>query len=129
MGVSEAAERLRHDLAKAIRFSAPEVLETDTEALRARLHADVATTRRGPSGTHSAAEVFDAWWREESRHFGGALARRVDEIARTVEEIRGLAARLPSLARPELERLDDLTRRVASECRALASEARRESRR
>src|SRR5215468_7645987 len=97
MGVSEAAERLRHDLAKAIRFSAPEVLESDTEALRARLLADVGATRRGSSGAFSAAEVFDAWWKEESRHFGGPLARRVDEIARTIEEIRPLTVRLGSL--------------------------------
>ena len=129
MGVSEAAERLRHDLAKAIRFSAPEVPETETEAMRERLHADVATTRRGATGSQSAAEVFDAWRLEEGRHFAGALGRRVDEIAAAIEEIRGLTARLASLARPELERLDALTRRVATECRALASEARRESRR
>jgi len=129
MGVSEAAERLRHDLAKAIRFSAPEVPETETEALRERLLADVATTRRGDSGSQSAAEVFDAWRLEEGRHFAGALGRRVDDIAAAIEEIRGLTARLKSLARPELERLDALTRRVASECRALASESRRDSRR
>jgi hypothetical protein len=131
MGVSEAAERLRHDLAKAIRFSAPEVPETDTEALRARLLADVATTRRGASGTpsQSAAEVFDAWLEQEGRHFGDALTERIGDIARAIDEIRGLTVRLPSLARPELDRLDALTRRVASECRALASEARRHSRR
>jgi len=129
MGVSEAAERLRHDLAKAIRFSAPEVPETETEALRERLHADVATTRRDDSGSQSAAEVFDAWRLEEGRHFAGALGRRVDDIASAIEEVRGLTVRLPSLSRPELERLDALTRRVASECRALASEARRDSRR
>src|SRR5690349_11355746 len=116
MGVSEAAERLRHDLAKAIRFSAPEVPETETEAMRERLQADVATTRRGGAGSQSAAEVFDAWRLEEGRHFAGALGRRVDEIAAAIEEIRGLTARLASLARPELERLDALTRRVATEC-------------
>ena len=127
--VSEAAERLRHDLAKAIRFSAPEVPESETEALRARLLADVAKTRRGHSGTQSAADVFDAWRRESARHFAGALARRVDDIAAAIEEIRGLTVRLPSLARSDLERLDALTRRVASECRALAGEARRDSRR
>ena len=128
MGAREAAERLKHDLAKAIRFSAPETLESDTEALRERLRADVAATRRGPSGTQSAAEVFDAWRREESRHFGGALARRVDEIARAIEEIRGLVVRLPELSRADLERLDTVTRAVASDCRALAAESRRGTR-
>ena len=103
MGVSEAAERLRHDLAKAIRFSAPEVPETDTEALRTRLLADVAATRRGASGapSQSAAEVFDAWRDREGRHFGGALAGRIDDIAHAIEEIRGLTDRLPSLGRPD----------------------------
>lgn len=129
MGTLEAADRLKHDLAKSIRFSAPEVLETETEALRSRLHADVATTRRGPSGSRSAAEVFDAWRDEEGRHFSGPLARRVDAIARAVEEIRGLTAKLQALARPELERLDSLTRLVSEECRVLAAEARREARR
>jgi uncharacterized protein YicC (UPF0701 family) len=128
MGAREAAERLKHDLAKAVRFSAPEILESDTEALRERLRADVAATRRGPTGVQSAAEVFDAWRREEGRHFGGALARRVDEIARAVEEVRGLAGRLPDLPRPELERLDTLTRHLAADCRALAAEARRGTR-
>jgi hypothetical protein len=128
VGAKEAAERLQHDLAKAVRFSAPEVLEADTEALRERLRVDVAATRRGPNGVQSAAQVFDAWRREEGHRFGGALARRVDEIARAVEEIRGLTGQLSDLARPELERLDALTRRLASDCRAFASEARRGTR-
>jgi uncharacterized protein YicC (UPF0701 family) len=124
MGVREAAERLRHDLGKPIRFSAPEDPEAETEALRARLHADVAATRRGPSGSQSAAEVFDAWRREEGRHFAGALATRVDGIARAIEEIRGLGEGIAALSRAELERLDALTRQVASECKALAAETR-----
>ena len=126
MGASEAAARLKHDLGKGIRFSAPEALERDAEALRARLSADVARTRRGPAGTRSAAEVFDAWREEDGRHLRGPLAGRVAAIGRTVEEIRGLAARLDALGRPELERLDSLTRVVAEACRALADEARRE---
>ena len=128
VGASEAAARLKHDLGKAIRFSAPEALEPDTEALRARLSADVARTRRGPDATRSAAEVFDAWLEEEGRQFRGPLARRVAEIGRTVEEIRRLSERLDALGRSELERLDSLTRSVSEACAALAvaaSESRR----
>jgi len=123
MGTREAAARLKHDLGKAVRFSAPEALEPDTEALRARLSADVARTRRGPAGARSAAEVFDAWLEEERRHFRGPLEPYVAELARTVDEIRGLTERLDDLGRSELERLDSLTRSVAEGCRSLVTAA------
>ena len=74
-----------------------------------------------------ASAIKRTWRQDSGRHFAGTLARRVDDIAAAIEEIRGLTVRLPSLARPDLERLDALTRRVASECRALAGEARRDS--
>jgi hypothetical protein len=125
-GAAPAAERLRHDLGKAIRLSAPDALERSTEALRARLHADVLETRRDATGARSAAEVFDRWWRSSAALFpaGGDLRRRADRIARAMEEIRDLAARLPRLERPDLERLDHLTEDVARACRALAAVAR-----
>ncbi|HKD16446.1 MAG TPA: hypothetical protein VKG23_01165 [Thermoanaerobaculia bacterium] len=121
-----AADRLRHDLGKAIRLSAPDTLETDTEALRARLRADVRETRRGPAGCRSAAELFARWRSESGALFpeNGALGARVAAIARIVGEIGALAETLDTLDRPELERLDRLTRDVARECRALADETR-----
>lgn len=127
MGAREAAARLRHDLGKAIRFSAPEVPEEDTEALRSRLRFDVAMTRRegGLGSTRSAAEVFDAWLAEEGAAFReGTLAERVAEIERAVAGVRRLVQRLELLSRCELEALDALTREVAAGCRELVREAR-----
>ena len=130
MGAPEAAARLKHDLAKAIRFSAPEVLEADTESLRARLRTDLLTTRRGPAGSQSAVEVFEAWLAGEGRPLRrGALAAFVAEVAAAVEEMRGLAGRLDRLGRSELEQLDSLTRVVVERCRDLAREAQREAKR
>jgi hypothetical protein len=121
-----AAERLRHDLGKAIRLSAPDSRERSTEALRARLHADVLETRRDASGPSPAADVFERWWMASADHFprGSDLRRRVDRVAHAMEEIRDLAARLPRLERPDLERLDRLTEDVARACRALGAAAR-----
>jgi hypothetical protein len=125
-GTEETAVRLRHDLGRYIRLSAPEVLEADTEALRARLGADVLATRSGAAGPLSAPAVFAAWMREG----GSRLARReefagpVGRIEACLSEVGGLSKRLAALSREELERLDALTRAIAKDCRALAAAAR-----
>ena len=121
-----AADRLRHDLGKAIRLSAPDALETGTEDLRARLRADVRETRRGPGGVESAAEVFARWRRASSKLFPerSAPGARVAVIARLVGEVAALTEELDTLDRADLERLDGLTRDVSRECRALAEDAR-----
>ncbi len=122
-----AADRLRHDLGKAIRLSAPDAPERSTDALRERLRADVLETRRDSSGARPATDVFDRWWRASAALFpdGGGLRRKADRIARAIEEIRGLAASLDRLSRSDLERLDRLTGDVARECLELARAARR----
>jgi hypothetical protein len=113
----EAANRLRHDLGRYIRFWAPEELEADTGALRDRLARDVLATRAGPAEVLPAAAIFDAWVAEEGRLFerSGELRR----LREAIDEMRGLAGRLPELGRAELERLDELTRVIARECRKL----------
>lgn len=120
-----AADALRHDLGKAIRFSAPEVIEGSDEALRERLRDDVLRTRRAASSTHSAAEVFEDWRRREA---GRLPSGRPLEIVRTLSslivEIRRLGGELDRLDRPGLVRLDGLTLRVAEECRALVASVR-----
>lgn len=120
-----AAASLRHDLGRAVRFSAPAELESDTEELRARLARDVAAIRPGPGG--SAAAIFDAW----SSRFGHLFtddpaAAALGRLGRVMEETRALADRLEGLSRPELERLDALTRTIAAECRNLAAATRPE---
>lgn len=112
-----AAERLRHDLGRYIRFSAPATLEGDSEALRQRLVRDVLATRSGPEGVVPAASIFDGWVREEGSAFEGSESLRALRAA--VDELRGLAARLSDLDRENLERLDALTRVIATETRKL----------
>jgi hypothetical protein len=121
-----AADRLRHDLGKAIRLSAPDTLEASTDDLRSRLRADVLETRRGPAGRESAAEVFARWRNETPGVFreDAGLGARVAAIERLVVEIGALAGALDSLDRTGLERLDRLTLDVARQCRAMADETR-----
>jgi len=125
-----AADRLRHDLGKAIRLSAPDAVEADTEALRARLRADVRETRRSPAGPCGAAELFELWHRDASALFPARtdLGRRVAAIAGLVGEVAALSAKLDALDRPGLESLDRLTKDIARECRALAETARPKAR-
>ena len=121
----EAAARLRHDLGKYIRFSAPEMIEADTAALRARLRTDVLATRRTARSVRSAEQVFEDWRRQEAGRFlaGHAAADTLARLARTMEQIARLSTEIDSLDRPGLERLDALTLDAARECRALAVEA------
>jgi hypothetical protein len=118
-----AAARLRHDLARYIRFWAPETLEADTEALRQRLTRDVLETRSGPGGVLAATAIFDAWLAEEAGAFEGV--ETLGRLRASMDELGALARRLPELGRAELERLDRLTRDVAEDCRRLAREASR----
>ena len=130
METYRAADRLRHDLGKAIRLSAPDTLEADTEALRVRLGADVLETRRNHAGSCGAVELFALWHRDAFALFPARtdLGGRVAAIASLVGQVGALAAKLDTLERPELERLDRLTQDVARECRALAEAARPKAR-
>jgi hypothetical protein len=120
-----AAARLRHDLGKYIRFSAPETIEADTAVLRERLRADVLATRRSALATHSAVEVFDQWRHEEAGHLPAtaAAADTLERLASAMEDIRRLSSQIDALDRPGLERLDALTRVVVDACRSLLIEA------
>jgi hypothetical protein len=125
-GAAGAAARLRHDLGKYIRLSAPASIEADTEALRARLAADVLATRTGPGGAVPAAEVFRAWLREGGSELSDRppYADPIRRIRRSLETLESLSRKLATLSRTELERLDGLTRAIAEECRALGSAGR-----
>lgn len=115
-----AAARLQHDLGRYIRFWAPEEMETDTEALRARLTRDVLSTRSGPDGSVPAADIFEQWLADEGHLFRGAGdAATLGRLRASIGQVRALAARLPELTRPELLELDRFTRTIAEDCRGL----------
>jgi hypothetical protein len=119
------AARLRHDLGKYVRLSAPAGIEADTERLRERLEVDVTATRKGPGGAESAADVFRGWLRDggEALEKRPAFAAPIARIRRAVEEGEELSRTLATLSREELERLDAVTRTIAEECRRLAAAA------
>ncbi len=118
----DAAARLRHDLGRSIRFSAPAGLETDTEALRERLARDVLATRSGPDGPAAACTVFDTWRDEEGPALpeAGPFAEAVERLAESIRPLRRLPPGLAGLTRAELERLDARTREIAAGCRRLS---------
>jgi hypothetical protein len=123
--LKHAALRLRHDLGKYIRLSAPSRRESRVEALRDRLRSDVLATRSGPDGTFGAAVIFDAWKEEEQEVLpqSGAFAVRLGAIARNIDIVRALAPHLDRLGREELERLDRATGEIARDCRRLCEDA------
>lgn len=116
-----AAARLRHDLGKAVRFSAPGARERDHEALRERLRVDLLATRAGLRGNVGAVEVFEAWRREEGALFDAVpeWADRLARIEAAMETVRRLAPRLPELANADLELLDQASVSIQEECRDL----------
>jgi len=105
-----AALRFRHDVGKALRWSAPEPTETAAESLRERLRRDL----RPPSGS-GPIEKFDAWLEAEGDCFSGdgdstaVLAR----LSVAMDEVRRGAARLDLLEGAELVRLDEACREAA----------------
>jgi hypothetical protein len=66
-----AAFRLKHDVGKALRWSAPEERETDPAALRARLAADLLPRATGAAAKRDVLQIFLEWKREEGPMFAG----------------------------------------------------------
>ena len=112
-----AAFRLKHDVGKALRWSAPEARETDTEALRARLAADLRPRASGGAGRPGVLESFFEWKREE-----GPLFPADDPDLQTVESAMAAleqhAPVLYSLEESALVALDESFLEAASACTA-----------
>lgn len=84
-----AAFRLKHDVGKALRWSAPEARETDAAALHARLVADlIPRATDGPAGRNVLQSFFE-WKREEGPMFGAG-----DSDLQAVEDAMAVVARL-----------------------------------
>lgn len=120
-----AAFRLKHDLGKAVRWNAPARRERDPEALRRRLAGDLVRTRVESDGrTRNAVEIFEAWMSSESGLFEAAAdaAPRLTRMSTAIEAIRSRIPRLEDLGWEELVVLDDASRVLQEEARALWQE-------
>jgi hypothetical protein len=95
-----AAFRLKHDVGKAVRWSAPEERETDAQALRARLAADLLPRASGGVAGGDVLKNFFEWKREEGAMFGSG-----DSDLAVVE--RAMAA--IASARPALLSLEEMS--------------------
>lgn len=111
--LASATFRLKHDVGKAVRWSAPAVREHDPEALRRRLEIDLVRTR--------AIGVFDAWLSEDGPLFlsepGWVL--RITRMSKAIERIRARLPHLSTLDREGLNVLDQATVVLAEESRTL----------
>jgi hypothetical protein len=115
-----AALRLKHDLGKYVRFSAPKEPERSVEALRKRLALDLLATRRTDEETLSAVALFDRWEAEDgSLVSGDGLDEEVSAIRDAIGTMRVLLPGLGSLEEPGLRRLDEASRVVSERCVAL----------
>ena len=127
----EAATRLRHDLGKAVRFSAPAGGPPESaDALRARLIADLLETRNAPGETLDAPAVFDRWIDEDGSALDGdpEAAARLERIRAAIDAMRPRLTRLRTLEAAELRELDDAARVVDEETRALRGDLARAAR-
>ena len=90
-----AAFRLKHDVGKALRWSAPEERETNFDELRARLAADLLPRTRGGRAGRDVLESFLEWKREE-----GPMFPADDEDLRALADAMAIIARLTSRVLP-----------------------------
>ena len=111
-----AAFRLKHDVGKALRWSAPDVREPDVEALRKRLASDLLPSSDG-AAKRDVLQSFLEWKREEGSLFAGD-DRDLEAIERAVAVLRRLAPGLPSLEENSLRALDDATLEATRACTA-----------
>jgi hypothetical protein len=95
-----AAFRLKHDVGKAVRWSAPEERETDARALRARLAADLLSRAGGGGAGRDVLKIFFDWKREE-----GAMFDSSDPDLKALENAMAVVARLA----PRLSSLEEIS--------------------
>jgi hypothetical protein len=119
--IRSAAYRLKHDLAKPIRWNAPAEREAGLEELRARLRLDVGSTRVRDGRTSGAVAIFEQWSQEESQFLSAAeFAPDLAALAALVKKVRSLIVRIDTLDRGGLVELDEASRQIADRCVALS---------
>jgi hypothetical protein len=90
-----AAFRLKHDIGKAVRWSAPDEREKDAEELRARLIADLLPRARGGGASRDVLESFFEWKKEEGPLFASGDPD-LEAVERAMAVVGRLAPRLAS---------------------------------
>jgi|ERR1017187_4744420 hypothetical protein len=112
-----AAFRLKHDVGKALRWSAPEERETDTEALRARLAADLRPRASGGGASPGVLKSFFEWKREEGPLFSSDDPD-LEAVERAMAVLRRFSPGLLSLEGSSLVALDEACLEAARACTA-----------
>jgi hypothetical protein len=110
-----AAFRLKHDVGKALRWSAPEGREADVEALRVRLAADLLPRASGGGANRDVLESFFEWKREEGPMFAGEDPD-LEAVERAMAVLRRLAPGLLSLEENSLVALDEACLEASRAC-------------
>jgi hypothetical protein len=88
-----AAFRLKHDVGKALRWSAPEEREKDAAALRERLASDLLPRASGGGSDRDVLRNFFEWKREE----GTMFASGDPDLAVVERAMAAIAAARPAL--------------------------------
>jgi hypothetical protein len=105
-----AAFRLKHDIGKAVRWSAPDAREKDMEELRGRLRRDLLSRASGGAASGDVLRIFFEWKREEGPLFSAddpdlqALDRAmaaVERHAACLFPFKESSSSLPSLSPSE----------------------------
>ena len=112
-----AAFRLKHDVGKALRWSAPEEREEDRGALRARLVADLLPRTRGGGAGRDVLESFFEWKREEGPMYSSDDPD-LQALSAAMAIIERLVSRLPSLEESSLLSLDEACLEASRACTA-----------
>lgn len=94
-----AAFRLKHDVGKALRWSAPEEREKDAASLRKRLAADLLPPASGGGAKGDVLKIFFEWKREE-----GPMFASDDPDLQALEDAMAIVARLA----PRLSTLEEI---------------------
>ena len=109
-----AAFRLKHDVGKALRWSAPDVREMDSEALRKRLASDLLPSGDG-AARRDVLQSFLEWKKEEGPMFASADPD-LETVERALAVLRRLTPGLPSLKEKSLVALDEACLEASRGC-------------
>jgi hypothetical protein len=112
-----AAFRLKHDVGKALRWSAPEERETEMEGLRARLAADLVGRASGGGANRDALQSFFEWRRENGPMFP-ADDPDLQGLERAMAILERLVPRLRLLEESSLLSLDEACLEASRACTA-----------